>query len=82
MVETYNGFTTRADLIKNNGVCHANFIPIIDTLCLQKCIQLGNTLTLEFIRSPNNFALLAPNNSSSYKVTLSNIFRSETIFTT
>ena len=40
------------------------------TLCLSKYFPPGNTLTLEFIQSPNHIPLLAPDNTKLYKIKL------------
>ena len=69
MDESSNSFITRVELINKNSVFHANFIPRIDTLSLSKYFPPGNTLTFGFIRSPNHFALLAPDNTKSHKIT-------------
>ena len=66
-------FKARADLIGNDGVFCVNFIPRIDTLSINKFFPPGHQLTLEFIRSPHHFSLLAPDNTKSYKIILSDM---------
>ena len=68
-----DGFKARAELIDDSGIFCVNFIPRIDTLSVDKFFPPGHQLTLEFIRSPHHFSLLAPDNSKSYKIILTDM---------
>ena len=62
---------TRAEMINKSGVFHPIFfLQELTPYVFQNIFFPGNTLTLEFIRSPNHFALLTPDNTKSYKITL------------
>ena len=56
------------DLIKESRICHISFEPKIDALTITRYFPPGHTLTLEFIRSPAHFTLLAKTSSQSYKI--------------
>lgn len=71
--EASEGYKTRAELIDNNGIFHVNFIPRIDTLSMEKIFPPGNTMTLEFIRSPHHFSLLSPEKTKTFKIVLTDM---------
>ena len=66
--DTSDAFKIRSDLIGTNGTFCANFIPRIDSLSIEKKVPPGNTMSLEFVRSPHHFSLLSPDKNKTFKL--------------